>query len=283
MREAEEERMSLEKKVEESFKKIGTQINLNVGGQRFSTSRDTLVSIEGTYFYAMLSSDRWQPNAQGEYFIDRSSKHFLQILDFMRTGKLVLEDLTENQKNELKIELDYYQIPSEVQQQHVVPKSNSDYEEWQWDPIHKGTWIILSHNNKVASGEIHKTSAVAGNKPLERFRARIFPNNGTSWSGRIGMIESNNINFDDWVSWGKYGWFLNLGNGDTIAKGESTQSGVPVEDGDIVEFYHDRIEDTLTISVNSEAKYIFKNIPSNASLYPCFDRNRSCAHVEIMD
>ena len=52
--------------MEEEIAKAGNRINLNVGGERFSTSKDTLVSMEGTYFYAMLSSDRWKPDGEGK-------------------------------------------------------------------------------------------------------------------------------------------------------------------------------------------------------------------------
>ncbi|KDO16614.1 hypothetical protein SPRG_17829 [Saprolegnia parasitica CBS 223.65] len=37
-------------------------ITLNVGGTLFTTARETLLRMPGSYFDAMLSSDHWRPN-----------------------------------------------------------------------------------------------------------------------------------------------------------------------------------------------------------------------------
>eukprot|EP01118_Nematostelium_gracile_P005841 TRINITY_DN1866_c1_g1_i1.p2 TRINITY_DN1866_c1_g1~~TRINITY_DN1866_c1_g1_i1.p2 ORF type:complete len:130 (-),score=21.90 TRINITY_DN1866_c1_g1_i1:522-911(-) len=79
---------------------------LNVGGKRFSTSKSTLTSIEDTYFHAMLSSDKWKPNEDGEYFIDRNPKHFQRIIDYMKDGRL-FNDLNRQEKEEIVKETRY--------------------------------------------------------------------------------------------------------------------------------------------------------------------------------
>ena len=64
-------------------------IHLNVGGQRFSTSRQTLIWIPDSFFTAMLngliSTNR---DEQGYIFIDRDPKLFSIILQYLRTKEL---------------------------------------------------------------------------------------------------------------------------------------------------------------------------------------------------
>ena len=46
--------------------KAKQKIRLEVGGQIFVTSKSTLLSVEGTYFYALLSSGKWEPDEDGK-------------------------------------------------------------------------------------------------------------------------------------------------------------------------------------------------------------------------
>eukprot|EP01006_Ploeotia_vitrea_P045459 TRINITY_DN66943_c10_g1_i11.p2 TRINITY_DN66943_c10_g1~~TRINITY_DN66943_c10_g1_i11.p2 ORF type:complete len:115 (-),score=18.04 TRINITY_DN66943_c10_g1_i11:645-989(-) len=49
------------------------RVSLNVGGQHFETTEETLVKEKETFFWAMLRSGQWQPDdSDGRYFIDRS-------------------------------------------------------------------------------------------------------------------------------------------------------------------------------------------------------------------
>lgn len=64
-------------------------VNLNVGGQRFSTSRQTLTWIPDTFFTAMLSGlISTNRDDQGYIFIDRDPKLFSIILNYLRTKEL---------------------------------------------------------------------------------------------------------------------------------------------------------------------------------------------------
>lgn len=69
-------------KIDTNFEQMSDQINLNIGGERISSSRSTLTSIKDTYFYVMLSSDRWRPNAEGN-----------------RRGKLIIRRVFHRQKS----------------------------------------------------------------------------------------------------------------------------------------------------------------------------------------
>ncbi|CAF3496126.1 unnamed protein product [Rotaria socialis] len=83
-------------------------INLNVGGQRFSTSRQTLTWISDSFFTAMLngliSTNR---DDQGYIFIDRDPKLFSIILNYLRTKEL---DINGCDLHMLKHECEFYGV-----------------------------------------------------------------------------------------------------------------------------------------------------------------------------
>eukprot|EP01129_Flabellula_baltica_P003611 TRINITY_DN13365_c0_g1_i1.p1 TRINITY_DN13365_c0_g1~~TRINITY_DN13365_c0_g1_i1.p1 ORF type:complete len:401 (-),score=34.16 TRINITY_DN13365_c0_g1_i1:41-1243(-) len=94
--------------VDKEIEKGKHKIKLNVGGSIFVTSKITLLSYEGSYFYGMLSSDNWQPNEDGEYFIDRDPIVFDRILNYLRDGNLDTDCLSDREVDILKNDLDYY-------------------------------------------------------------------------------------------------------------------------------------------------------------------------------
>ena len=67
-------------------------VNLNVGGAKFSTSRQTLCSIQDSFFSSLLSGRI--PSCRdetGALFIDRDPRHFAIILNYLRTKEINLE------------------------------------------------------------------------------------------------------------------------------------------------------------------------------------------------
>jgi len=103
---------ALEKLMQEHAAAATNKIVLDIGGQRFATSKTTLLAFRGSFFDAMLSSGKWQPDADGTYFIDRNPELFPIILDFLRMGKVNLKKYV---MEDLEAELDFYQI--------VIPSS----------------------------------------------------------------------------------------------------------------------------------------------------------------
>lgn len=72
----------------------GDIINLNVGGTRFATSRQTLTWVPDSFFTSMLSGRiSSHRDETGAIFIDRDPKLFSVILNFMRTKDIDLRDL----------------------------------------------------------------------------------------------------------------------------------------------------------------------------------------------
>ncbi len=81
-------------------------VNLNVGGTRFSTSRQTLSSTQDSFFTSMLSGRI--PTCRdetGALFIDRDPKLFSIILHFLRTKEL---DLNGVDVSVLRHEAEFY-------------------------------------------------------------------------------------------------------------------------------------------------------------------------------
>ena len=67
---------------------------LNVGGERFETTVETLCGFTDSFFAKMFGGcySTTQSMSDGSYFIDRyrSGEHFGQVLNFMRTHRVVL-------------------------------------------------------------------------------------------------------------------------------------------------------------------------------------------------
>ncbi|CAG0919504.1 unnamed protein product [Notodromas monacha] len=108
-------------------------ISFNVGGQIFTTTRATLVGKEPTCMLARMFSRETEDfclkpgvkDASGAYLLDRSPKYFEPLLNYLRTGNLVL-DQSINPRGVLE-EAKYFGIESmipllEAMQPVAVPK-----------------------------------------------------------------------------------------------------------------------------------------------------------------
>ena len=90
-------------------------VHLNVGGQRFSTSKRTLLSVQGeeTFFTSLLSG-RISSNVDenGCLFIDRDPTLFRLILNYLRTHQLhlLIEESNASQLSALVHEAKFYGI-----------------------------------------------------------------------------------------------------------------------------------------------------------------------------
>ncbi|KAL6078778.1 BTB (POZ) domain-containing protein [Balamuthia mandrillaris] len=86
------------------------RVKLNVGGVKFVTSLDTLLMYPDSMLGNMFSGRyNIEKDEKGYFFIDRDGTHFRHILNFLRTGSLVLPD-DPSIVDELRIEAEFYQI-----------------------------------------------------------------------------------------------------------------------------------------------------------------------------
>jgi hypothetical protein len=67
-------------------------VKLNIGGVRFTTTNGTLLqNEERNFFHGLLSGElSVERDDEGALFIDREGKYFAPILEYMRTGELVI-------------------------------------------------------------------------------------------------------------------------------------------------------------------------------------------------
>nr|XP_054770377.1 BTB/POZ domain-containing protein KCTD6-like [Lytechinus pictus] len=67
-------------------------IRLSVGGKLFQTTRETLHREPQSFFTAMLDGET-QREAPGTYIIDRDGEKFRDVLEYLRLGWILLDDV----------------------------------------------------------------------------------------------------------------------------------------------------------------------------------------------
>lgn len=95
-------------------------IILDVGGSYFKTTKSTLTKYRNTFFFGMFNSNKSPPKQKdGSIFIDRDGKHFRLILNFMRSGRIMMpRDPIE--RKEILIEAEYYCIDDHIIESWVL-------------------------------------------------------------------------------------------------------------------------------------------------------------------
>eukprot|EP01130_Rhizamoeba_saxonica_P008501 TRINITY_DN3442_c2_g1_i1.p1 TRINITY_DN3442_c2_g1~~TRINITY_DN3442_c2_g1_i1.p1 ORF type:complete len:312 (-),score=56.11 TRINITY_DN3442_c2_g1_i1:46-981(-) len=78
------------------FDKITRKVVLDVGGQKFTTSLETLTKDKGSMLCAMFSGE-WMPGTQenGAIFIDRDGELFSYVLRYLRSNQIPAVDTSE--------------------------------------------------------------------------------------------------------------------------------------------------------------------------------------------
>ncbi|RHY28723.1 hypothetical protein DYB32_006337 [Aphanomyces invadans] len=102
--------MEMEARIEENVKAADNIVTLDVGGTIFKTSKDTLLSVEGSYFHALLGSGLWEPTSTGSYFLDLDPHLFRRVFVYLRTGKLSWNHLSYVELKELNAMMDYLKL-----------------------------------------------------------------------------------------------------------------------------------------------------------------------------
>ena len=89
---------------------FSSTVKLNVGGQYFVTSVQTLRKDPNSMLAAMFSGKfDTKPSEDGSFFIDRDGTHFRFILNYLRDGILILPEGATALK-QLQQEAEFYQI-----------------------------------------------------------------------------------------------------------------------------------------------------------------------------
>ena len=94
----------------QSHAHIPSIVKLNVGGQYFTTSLQTLTRDPNSMLGAMFSGRHEVPTTEdGSFFIDRDGTYFRFILNYLRNGELILPE-GATFLEELKAEARFYQL-----------------------------------------------------------------------------------------------------------------------------------------------------------------------------
>ena len=111
-------------------------VKLNVGGQHFTTSLQTLTRDPNSMLAAMFSGrHEVQTTEDGSFFIDRDGTYFRFLLNYLRNGELILPDGATFLK-ELEAEAKFYQLQGILDELHelhelhrTAPKELKEFEE----------------------------------------------------------------------------------------------------------------------------------------------------------
>ena len=109
---AEFQKLEDEKKaIEGVYKFQSSRVKLDVGGQRFTTSRSTLIKQSDTMLAVMFSGrHKLVQDEDGAYFVDRDGTHFRHVLNFLRDGDSSTLPDDQDALKELMKEAEFYQI-----------------------------------------------------------------------------------------------------------------------------------------------------------------------------
>jgi len=100
---------------EEDTGVFSEQIILNVGGKLFTTSLSTLRSVGGTFFEKMFRKGaNTTASADGKYFIDRDPSTFGYVLDYLRSGDLLIKSDDKNLRMQVLDDAEYFKLPEEL-------------------------------------------------------------------------------------------------------------------------------------------------------------------------
>ncbi|KAL5276211.1 KCTD5 family protein [Megaselia abdita] len=106
-------------------------IKLNVGGTRFLTTRTTLSKDSNSFFYRLIQDEndlQTDMDESGAYLIDRDPQYFAPVLNFLRHGKVILDNLSEEGVLE---EAEFYNVTrlinilkEKIDQQKMLPSTD---------------------------------------------------------------------------------------------------------------------------------------------------------------
>lgn len=246
----------LKRKVEGDTKHAAKKIKLDVGGKIFCIGKSHLLSVEGSYFHAMLSSGRWIPDSDGAYFVDRSRKQFGRIMDYLRTGKLSFEGLRPNQIKTLKKTLEYLQmsLPTSVQSRVT------------WDPQMCGSGLVLSQGNRVVANSGAYSRSVRSLEPCNRYSVRLDDHKKCLDSDvMIDFAPLEGFKPNSHVLYKSCGWYLYGLNGmlysqNSYGAKSYIEGGIAL--GSVVTCTLDRERDCISFEINGrQCGVAFVNIP----------------------
>ncbi|XP_077307492.1 BTB/POZ domain-containing protein KCTD14 [Lithobates pipiens] len=82
-------------------------VQLNIGGDLYTTTLGTLKKYQGSKLFEMFNGQpKLRTDAEGRYFIDRDGKYFKYILEYLRNGQVPNQCILEVYKEALFYEIE---------------------------------------------------------------------------------------------------------------------------------------------------------------------------------
>ncbi|KAG7204009.1 hypothetical protein KM043_001871 [Ampulex compressa] len=166
-------------------------VNLNVGGTRFSTSKQTLTWVPNSFFTALLSFNlNSHRDEKGMLFIDRDPKLFSVILNYLRTKDI---DLKNTDIRTLRHEAEYYGITPLVKRlmlcEDLTQSSCGDILFYGYLPPPKPPTVPSSISDVSVHGKVAALSL--SNKSEAPSTSQTAPSTSTSSQGTNANGDSN--------------------------------------------------------------------------------------------
>ncbi|XP_056416281.1 BTB/POZ domain-containing protein KCTD14 [Hyla sarda] len=112
------EHRSTGKQVTSPLQSMSPVVQLNIGGEIYTTTIGTLKKYQGSKLFEMFNGQpKLRTDAEGRFFIDREGKYFRYILEFLRSGQVPTQHVQEVYKEAL-----FYEIESLVKKLEETPQ-----------------------------------------------------------------------------------------------------------------------------------------------------------------
>ena len=184
-------------------------VHLNVGGQKFTTTRATLCQVEGSLLATMFNGrweDRVKRDKDGVVFFDFNPEYFGWILDYLRAKKIsspenpaVLTEVPKNQMKNFNTLLEYLGLSDEI-----TPARDEKFNEC-------SSGITVQENGRVAISSSTDQQYVLGEnvyqRGIVRFKLKLESFKDNNWI-LVGIVKAdvkpkgnNSYNWTDSKGW----------------------------------------------------------------------------------
>ena len=248
-------------------------IDLNIGGQRLTTTRSTLCQIEGSLLASMFSGrweDRLKRDKDGAVFFDFNPQYFILILDYLRARKIASADqaapfptVPEDQLKTFTSLVEYLGLSDEIVSSHEKFNFHSSN-------------VAVKENGKVAAhddtqGHGYVLGKNVYNKGIADLKLKLESLKKDQWMF-VGVMKDDAVAppLEDNVScaWsGSYGWVLGLDSGRVWKDGTYTTDGTLkglTKQGDTIELVLDCEAGKLSLHLPTGNKFHIKIPKSKA-------------------
>jgi len=194
LREAQARWEQMEKRMAANAARVDHLVNLNVGGQHFTTTRATLLQHKGSYFEAMLTSNYNQRDANGEYFIDCDPTYFGLVLDFLRQGQLNPLQLKTFDADKLHEAFQFFHIEVPLHKRRKLTNSMVDEDEVSSEVrrlFEDGTLLRVYHMKKIATWLPQKRFVLIYKASRDGFDSKDFHKKCDNKGATLVVIQSS--------------------------------------------------------------------------------------------